>query len=275
MVCFLRCCVVVVAVLSLGAGCKPREQAQQRVMLTGSSTIAPLMAELGKRFEAQQPGVRVEVQTGGSSRGVADAMRGTVELGMVSRSLKPEEAKALHAVTVAQDGIAMIVHRDNPIEGLSYAQVQQVYRGELKRWGDVGGEDAPITVVNKAEGRSTLELFSQHFALPVAQIKAMIVIGDNQQGIKTVAADPNAIGYVSIGSAQYEAEHGAAIKLIAVDGQQPTLEALAAGKLKLSRPLNLVYGGEPSALVKAFIAFAQDPKNHDLIKAQYFVPQPL
>lgn len=67
------------------------DAADGRVILTGSSTIAPLMAEIGKRFEERNPDIRVDVQTGGSSRGIADARSGLADIGMVSRALKSEE----------------------------------------------------------------------------------------------------------------------------------------------------------------------------------------
>lgn len=212
--------------------------------LTGSSTIAPLALELGKRFEALYPGVRVEVQTGGSSRGVADARQGKAELGMVSRALKPDE-QDLKAFTIARDGIALIVHKDNPIKGLTREQVVQIYTKRVKRWSQLSpdGADAPITVVNKAEGRSTLELFVEHFS--------------PEPTASTIKAD---------------VEHGVAIKLIAVDGQQPSLEAVVRGDFALSRPLNLVSMPTPSPLAKQFIDFAQSAAVHDLIKSQYFVP---
>ena len=76
----------------------------------------------------------------------------------------------------------------------------------------LGGHDAPITVVNKAEGRSTLELFTNYFKLMNSDIKAHVVIGDNEQGIKTVAGNPNSIGYVSIGTAEF-ASSGATSRL--------------------------------------------------------------
>lgn len=267
--------ILILVALALGLIACERPKAQQRLTLTGSSTIAPLALELGKRFEAQHPGVRVEVQTGGSSRGVADARQGKADLGMVSRALKPSE-QDIKAFTIARDGIALIVHKDNPLKGLTREQVIQIYTKRVTRWSqlDPSGADAPITVVNKAEGRSTLELFVHHFSpeLTTSTIKADVVIGDNQQGIKSVAGDVNAIGYVSIGTAQYDVEHGVGIKLISVDGQQPSLEAVASGELALSRPLNLVSKPEPSPLAKQFIDFAQGAAVHDLVKSQYFVP---
>ena len=125
--------------------------AEQRLTLTGSSTVAPLALEIAKRFEQLHPGTRIDVQSGGSSRGIADALAGRVNIGMASRSLKPEETLVAH--TIARDGIGMIVHRDNPMVALSDAQIIAIYTGEITSWSGVGGNDQAITVVNKAEGR--------------------------------------------------------------------------------------------------------------------------
>jgi phosphate transport system substrate-binding protein len=245
--------------------------ADERLTLTGSSTIAPLALEIGKRFEKLHSGVRVDVQTGGSSRGVADARSGVAQIGMASRALKPEEGD-LVAHTIAMDGVCIIVHRSNPVTSLSDAQVKAIYTGQVRNWGEVGGPDRPITVVNKAEGHSTLELFLHYFQLKNSQIKPQVVIGDNEQGIKTVAGNPGAIGYVSIGTADFEASQGVAIKLLPMAGVPATVANVRDGKFPLSRPLNLVTRGEQMGLARQFIEFARSKEVHELVEAQYFVP---
>ncbi len=253
--------------------CSPKgDLAQNRLVLTGSSTVAPLASEIGKRFESLHPGVRVDVQTGGSSRGVADARRELADIGMVSRALKPEEEDDLLAFTIARDGICVILHQDNPIAALSDVQIIAIYTGGVENWHEVGGNDAEITVVNKAEGRSTLELFLSHFKLENSDIQADVVIGDNEQGIKTVAGNANAIGYVSIGTAEYDATHGVAIKLLPLGAVAASIENVRNGSFPLSRPLNLVTKSEPEGLAKEFIDFARSPAVHDIVKEQYFVP---
>ena len=246
---------------------------KKKIVLTGASTIAPLAGEIGKRFEELHPGVRVDVQTGGSARGVNDIRQGLNDVGMVSRPLKDDE-KDLHAFGIARDGVTIILHKDNPVSGLTDAQVIEIYTGKMTNWKEVGGPDASITVVNKAEGRSTLELFCAHFKLKNSDIKAHSVIGDNEQGIKQVAGNVNAIGYVSIGTAEYDAEHGTPIKLLPIGGVKATTENVANGKFPLARPLNLVTKSPPEGLVKEFIEFAASDKVHDLIREQSFVPLP-
>lgn len=269
-----RIAVVPLLAALLVAGCSKNSANQDnRLTLTGSSTIAPLAQELGQRFEQLHPGVKVDVQAGGSSRGISDARQGLAQIGMSSRGPKPEE-QDLKWHAIARDGIAIIVHRDNPVKELSTEQIVAIYTGKQKQWQAVGGGNAPITVVNKAEGRSTLELFLHHFKFKAAEVKPDVVIGDNQQGIKTVAGNPNAIGYVSIGSAEYEASHGVPIKMLPLNGVVPTTKSLADGSFPLSRPLNLVTKNAPIGLAKEFIDFAQSAQADALIEKQYFVPLP-
>src|SRR6478672_624641 len=247
------------------------DQLQGKLVLTGSSTVAPLAGEIGKRFEAEHRGVRVDVQSGGSSRGITDARKELANIGMVSRSLKADE-KDLQAFTIARDGVSIILHKENPVQILSDQQVVDIYTGKIKNWKEVKGKDAPITVVNKAEGRSTLELFIHYFKLKNSDIKAQVVIGDNEQGIKTVAGNPNSIGYVSIGTAEHDASNGVPIKLLPVSGIAATTENVQNGKFPISRPLNLVTKTTPQGLDKAFIEFARSPQVQDIVKEQNFVP---
>ncbi len=241
-----------------------------KLVLTGSSTIAPLAAELGRRFETLHPGVEVDVQSGGSSRGIHDARTGLADLGMVSRDLRPEEGD-LHAYTIALDGIALINHRRNPIASLGREQIVAIYTDEINRWSALGGPDEPITVVNKAEGRSTLELFLSHFGLRNAAVKPDVVIGDNAQGIKTVAGNPWSLGYVSIGSAEYAATHGQPIRLLPLGGVEASIATVRNGAYPLKRPLKLVSLGPAGGLARAFIDFARSQGAHAIVARQYFV----
>ncbi|MBD2450004.1 phosphate ABC transporter substrate-binding protein [Nostoc sp. FACHB-152] len=245
-------------------------QLQGKLILTGSSTVAPLAAEIGKRFESQHQGVRIDVQSGGSSRGIADARQGVADIGMVSRELKPEE-KDLRSFTIARDGVTVIVHKDNPVPALSNQQVVNIYTGKVNNWQQVGGKPGTITVVNKAEGRSTLELFTHYFKLKNTDIKAQIVIGDNEQGIKTLEGNPNAIAYVSIGAAEYSVANKVPIKLLPVNGVAAITANVQNGTFPISRPLNLVMKTAPQGLAKEFLDFAQSQQVNDIVQKQNFV----
>lgn len=257
------------ALLVTGCG---RSEAE-RLVITGSSTVAPLVNEIARRYEQQHPGIRVDVQTGGSSRGINDARSGLAHIGMASRALKPGEDD-LQAHAIAVDGIALIVHRDNSVMSLNTAQVRAIFTGQTRDWSEVGGGAGPITVINKAEGRATLELFLSYFSLKNPEIRADVVIGDNEQGLKTLVSDRQAISYVSIGAAEAAEQRGDPVRRLSKDGVEASTAALREGRYPLTRPLNLVTQAAPSDTVQAFIAYARSPEVHDLVTQFSFVPLP-
>lgn len=245
---------------------------RQKLTLTGSSTCAPLVSEIAKRFEKDYPNVRIDVQTGGSSRGIADVQSGVVEIGMSSRELKESEKIGRVAHTIAWDGICLLVHKSNPVTELSDEQIVGIFTGKIDSWAEVGGKDRPITCINRTSGRSELELFGKFFGLKSSDIKADIVSGENQHGIKTVASDPNAIIYMSVGASEFEVGNGSPIKLLPLRGVEPNSQTVQSGEYLLARPLILITRPEADELVGDFIAYATSPEVNDLVRNQFYVP---
>lgn len=259
------------AACSRAAAADPRDLAGT-LSVTGSSTCAPAVLELAKEFERQHPGARIEVQTGGSSRGLADVRRGTAEVGMVSRDLTPEEAAEVRAWPFARDGVCVIVNARNPVAALSDDELRRIYRGEVGSWAELGGDDAPVTAVDKAAGRATRDVFLTYLGLAPDEARGDVVIGDNEQGIKTVAQDRNAVGYVSVGAAEQALRAGAALRLLPCRGVPAGTAELAAGRYPMARSLNLVTAGEPSPLAAAFLAHCRSAAAAPFVEALGFVP---
>lgn len=249
-----------------------RPDATESVMITGSSTVSPLVADAVARYETSHPGVRIEVQSGGSSRGIADALSGVADLGMVSRVLKDEEMTALTAHTIAMDGVCVIVHADNPVQQLDKRQLIDIYTKKITNWKEFGGKDAAIVVANKAEGRSTLEIFLQFLGLDNADVQADVVVGENLHVINSVVGNPNTIGYVSIGTASTEQKAGTPIQLVVTDGIVPTMESVGDGTFPITRPLNLVTDAELSPAAQSFLDYLMSTGIHDLVEKHFFVP---
>lgn len=259
------------AMLVIGlVGCGGSRDADRKLVITGSSTVAPLVSEIAKRYEQANPGVRIDVQTGGSSRGIADARKGLADIGMASRALKPEESD-LAGTPIVRDGIGVILHKSNPVAALGDEQVAAIYTGAISNWKALGGRDASITVIHKADGRSTLEQFLAYFKLKPEQVKASVIIGDNEQGIKTLVGNPDGIAYVSIGAAEYAALNGSPIRLLPMRGIAASTTSVRDGSFPLSRELTLITKGPPQGLVKAFIDYARSPAVRDIVEQQYFV----
>jgi len=269
-----RLAVAIAATASIalaGGSCAPGpDDGDATLVVTGSSTIAPLVGEIARQYEREHPGVRIDVQSGGSSRGIADVRAGLAHIGMVSRALAPDE-QALHAYTIARDGVALIVNARRSVSALSSAQVAAIYRGEIESWAQLGDGDAPIVVVHKAEGRATLAVFLAHFGLEGRQVRPDLIAGENEQVVKTVAGNPHAIGYVSIGTAEVDIEHGVPIRLLAVDGVAATLANVRSGAHPIARPLNLVTREPAQGLARAFIDYVRSPAAAPVFEAQSFV----
>jgi len=241
-----------------------------RLLLTGSTTMAPLMLEVARRFQTLHPGIQIEVQMGGSGRGVSDARQGKADIGMVSRALGETE-RDLYGIPIARDGVAIIVHKDNPVNSLSDRQLVDIYSGKITNWRQVGGRDAPLQVLAGPPEGGSSELLRHYLRLPYDQIKAQERIGPNAERIKAVAADPRAIIYVSVGEAERKAHDGAPIKLLAVGGVPASSRSVRSGNYPLSRPLTLVAQGTPTGKTRAFIEFCVSSVT-DLVLAFDFVP---
>lgn len=109
-----------------------------KITLGGSTSVAPVMEVLAEAYKAHNPDVEIEIQQTGSGAGMTAAIEGIVDIGMASREVKDsEKEQGLTDTTIAMDGIAVIVNQANPISGLTSAQIQQIYLGEVTTWADV------------------------------------------------------------------------------------------------------------------------------------------
>lgn len=109
--------------------------ASGKVVVSGSSSVTPIMEKLKEAYVKKNPGVTVEVQQSDSSTGVANAIDGSCDIGMASRELKDSEtAKGVYSNVIALDGIAVIVGNENPVSGLTSEQVKSIFIGESKTW---------------------------------------------------------------------------------------------------------------------------------------------
>lgn len=203
--------------------------------------------------------------------GISSARSGLADIGMVSRALKPEEAD-LTATTIGLDGIALIVHAENPLAGLETSQVVSLYTGEITRWSSLGGADHEITLVNKEAGRSTLELFEGFFDVKGKIAKSALIIGPNGQAITTVAGNRFAIAYVSIGSAAFAEAQGTPIRRVPLNGVDASVENVANRSYPLMRPLNLVTKGAPSPNAQRLLDFVLSAEGQALVAKEDFVP---
>lgn len=109
-----------------------------KIVIAGSSSVAPVMEKLKEAYEALNPNVEIELQQSDSSSGMTSAIEGVCDIGMASRELKESELESgLCATPIAMDGIAVIVSNDNPVNDLTSEQVRAIYMGEITDWSEV------------------------------------------------------------------------------------------------------------------------------------------
>jgi phosphate transport system substrate-binding protein len=187
---------------------------------------------------------------------------------MSSRDLKPEERakyRDLVDVTIANDGIAIIVHPSNMVRSLPMAQLKEIYEGNTTNWKDGGGPDMTIVVVGRDSASGTREFFSESVMKKQDFTPTQLEKNSNGAVKQTIAQTPGAIGYVGLG---YVTD---SVKAIAVDGVMPDKNSVLRNKYAISRPLFMYTAGKPEGLVKKFLDYVKGPEGRRIVEEQGFV----
>ncbi len=258
-------------VVWLMSGCERNPARHMTVRITGASTVYPIVQMAGEELR-QRHQLNIEAQAGGSTRGYEDTVAGRNDMGAMARDLLPQERQHVKAFPIAYDGVGIVVHASNPVDGVSTAQLRQIYRKETRNWTALGGSDGTIVVVTKAEGHATLETFLNHTGLDRSELQADVVGGNNAQVIRVVANTPKAIGFVSMGEVIHAIEIGMPLRLIKLDGVEPTLERVADKSFPMYRTLYLIAKTEPKGGSRILLEYLHSNAGKALIKRGKYVP---
>ncbi|MBN1875479.1 MAG: phosphate ABC transporter substrate-binding protein [Anaerolineae bacterium] len=237
------------------------------ITFAGSTTVQPLADKLGQTFQELLPGVTLDIAAGGSSVGIQAIHDGVVDIGMASRSLKEDEKEGITVHQIAVDVIAMVVHETNPINNLSLAQLEAIYRGQITNWQEVGGVDDAIVVIIRAKSSGTRDAFDEIVLSgddPTAPNQQTAITAGNVAAI--VAENPHALGYVGFGNLE------AGLKTISIDGVQPTKQNAQDGTYKLQRPLSLLTGPLTTPLGQQFVDYALSDNGQQVVIENGWIP---
>ncbi len=250
----------------------PKEETTElsgSVSTNGSTSMEKVIGVLSEQFMADHPNVKVTYDPTGSGTGIEAAKTGSTDIGLSSRALKEEEtAEGLKGITVALDGIAIIVNADNPVEDMSVEQIAQLFTGAAKDWSAVGGNAGEVACIGREAGSGTRDGFES-----ITKTKDSCVLSQELTStgavIEAVKSNPNAIGYASLSSV--EGKEG--IKAITVDGVVCSEATILDGSYQIQRPFVMVTnGGELSEAAQAFLDFATSADAKDLISSAGAVP---
>ena len=234
------------------------------ISMAGSTSMEKLANAVAESFMAKYPGVTVTAEFTGSSAGIEAVTAGSVDIGNSSRALKDEE-KAAGVVEniVAIDGIAVVVDPANTVKDLTKDQLISIYKGEIKNWSELGGEDAPIVVVGREAGSGTRGAFEELLGVEDACAYAN-ELDSTGAVIAKVASTPGAIGYASLDAVDDT------VIAVALEGVEPTVDNIKAGNYFLSRPFVMATMGEISEqneLVQALFAYLQSDEGKAVVEA--------
>ena len=239
------------------------------VSTNGSTSMEKVIGVLSEQFMADHPNVKVTYDPTGSGTGIEAAKTGSTDIGLSSRALKEEETSdGLKGITVALDGIAIIVNADNPVEDMSVEQIAQLFTGEAKDWSAVGGNAGEVACIGREAGSGARDGFES-----ITKTKDFCVLSQELTStgavIEAVKSNPNAIGYASLSSV--EGKEG--IKAITVDGVGCSEATILDGSYQIQRPFVMVTNGrELSEAAQAFLDFATSADAKDLISSAGAVP---
>jgi phosphate transport system substrate-binding protein len=218
--------------------------------------------------------VKTTLSGGGATKGIRSASSGTSDMGGtcrhwlidVSGNKHPEEVNA-KLVQVAWDAIVVVVSPSNPVNNISLDNLKKVYNGEITNWKDLGGPDKPIALVTRAGKISGVgHMFRRMvFGDPDYTFKARsLTVKSSGPLEKKVEKLSSAMGLDGISSAKRSG-----VKVLALDGVEPTKENIGSGKYPLWRPLYLAIN-EKSAKeeTKKFVDFALSEEGQAVISAQ-------
>jgi len=235
-------------------------------------TKKAFMSELAKAYE-KKTGIKVNISGGGATKGIRNAAKGSIDIGgacRVSMEKHPEERDA-YQIPVAWDALAVIAHKDNPVNNITFDQLQGIYLGKIKNWKELGGKNVPIELyVRRGKfsgvGRTLRELvfadFNQEFPIATHVVKSS---GPLEKGIQK---NLSGIGTTGISSAKRRD-----VKILQLEGKAPSFENIKKGNYLLYRPLYLVtQGHNSSAEVKKFIKFALSRTGMKIIRKAGTVP---
>jgi len=258
---------VIAAVMALLAGCGGG--GSHALSLAGSTSVQPVAEALAEAYMGQNPDVMIDVQGGGSSVGVTSAGEGTADIGMASRDIKDDELAQfpdLQVITIAHDGIAVVVNPEVALAALSLEQVRGIFAGEITNFSEVGGPDGAIVVVSREEGSGTRSAFEELVMGEESVITEHAILQQSNGAIRTAVAETNnAIGYLSFG---YVDE---SVRVVAVEGVEPTVENVVNGSYLIVRLFNLVTNGAPGGMAQGFLDFILSSDGQALIEGEGYI----
>ena len=276
------CCITMIAALFFSANIAMAKS--NMVEVKGSDTLINVVQKLAETYMKGHPNASIAVTGGGSGTGIAALINRKCDIANASRGIKAKEVENASTkgvdpkrVVVAIDGLSIITNAQNPIDKLTVNDIGKIYRGDVKSWKDLGGNDTPINLYGRQSNSGTYD-FMKEVVMNGEYSPDLKSMNGNAQIVEAVKQDLGGIGYVGVGYVK----DATGINVLKV-AANPSLGYFSplnsmdvkTGNYPITRPLNQYLNGAPKGDVKNFIVFELSAEGQKIVEGEGFfaVPQ--
>lgn len=263
------------AAAALVAGAAQAGDANQ-IVVDGSTTVGPVAKAFAEYYMEKNPGVNITVSESGSGNGAKSLVNAACDVATMSRPMKNSEKKAAQdagvlpiETIVAMDGIAIAVHKSNPVADLSIAQLRDIFTGKIRRWSELGGPDEPIVAISRETNSGTYECFETLVMNKEKMGEKVEYVGSNGAIRQRVMSTPGAIGYVGLAFTE-------GVKTVTVGGVEASHDTVLDKSYAIARPLYMYTNGrpKPGAPLAGFMLLSATADGKRIIEDTGFIPLP-
>jgi len=249
------------------------------VQVKGSDTILGVSQSVAEEFMKVNPKAKISVTGGGSGTGIAAKLNKTIDIALASREMSDAEWKKakdagldLQEITIAFDGITLVVNKSNPIKNLTTEQLRGIFMGDIKNWSEVGGPDEKIVVLSRDSSSGTHVFFKEHILRkgnakgPEEFAKTALFLPSNEALKQEVETSKGAIAYIGMGYSD------SSTKELTVNGIEANLTNVKSKKYPIARPVFWYADKKIDGVTKDLVNFMLSPKGQEIVKKEGFVP---
>jgi phosphate transport system substrate-binding protein len=238
----------------------PASPAADLLAIGLSSSAAPFADLVAEPYAAAAPQAGLTTIQGNEDALLADLDEGVLDALLVH--VVPPGSDYWYN-PVALDGLAIVVHPDNPVRALTGAEVQALFSGAMDNWQGVGGPDLAVVPVGRERGDGARTLLTQRIMAEQRPAIGTLVQPTNEALLEAVAAEPGAVGYTMIGALDER------VAAVTIDGVEPTPNNAGSQNYPLSTPLYFVSLEEPQGELRGFLAWLQSPEGQTILSDKY------
>lgn len=230
------------------------------------------VTSLAQLFE-KETGIHINIQGGGATKGIRKVVSHEADLGGSCRYYLPDDPReaGVGLEPVAWDALAIIVNKDNPVSEISLNDVKNLFNGKITNWKQLGGNDEPVEVYIRSSKFSGVgrTLRANVFADFDKELFSTTEFKSSGPLEKAVVANKNAIAVSGISSARLRD-----VKILKLDGVEPSVKNVKSGKYKIYRPLYITYNPESPRMeeIRTFIKFCHSREGRTAMKQNGVVP---